>query len=194
MFRSLFYPMQACFLCTKSEDKQNVTFAEWVMPASTKPPMIAVALHKKSYSLELLSKSKQFAVCVLPESMKEVAFKVKGCSGRMIDKFSEFSIKTMPAKQIEVPIIADSIGSVECRVDQITCLGDFYLVVGEVVNAQVNQDGKGKEPVLLKWGDKSYIGMSEAIAKEAKKDEGLITRVQKAVFGKKAEGQANGKK
>jgi flavin reductase (DIM6/NTAB) family NADH-FMN oxidoreductase RutF len=111
----------------------------------------------------------------------------------MIDKFTEFSIKTIPAKQIDAPIIADALGSVECRLEQMTCLGDFYLVVGEVVGTEINQDAKGKAPILLKWGDKSYIGMSEAIAKEATKDEGLLTRVQKAVFGKKTEGQ-NGKK
>ncbi|MCL6088853.1 MAG: flavin reductase family protein, partial [Candidatus Marsarchaeota archaeon] len=64
MFHRLFYPRQTCMLAATHEDKSNVTVVDWATPVSVKPPMLAVALNLKSYSLELLLASRCFTLSV----------------------------------------------------------------------------------------------------------------------------------
>ncbi|MDE1798249.1 MAG: flavin reductase family protein [Candidatus Micrarchaeota archaeon] len=170
MFHKMFYPRQSCFLCSSHEGKSNVTAVDWLMPVSIKPPMLAVALNNKSYSLDLLSHSKEFSVCVLPESFKEKAAQVASATGKLIDKIDEYSIRLEKADKISAPLAAGAAGSVECRVLQLLSGGDHTIVVGEVVDIHFPDDDEARRPVLFNWGSKTYFGISKDLVRESPKE------------------------
>lgn len=181
MFYRLFYPRQTCMLATSFEDKPNVTIVDWLTPVSAKPPMIAVALNLKSYSLELLSSSRCFSVSILPQSMAEKAVGVGSSTGRLIDKIGEYQIKLKPAKAIKAPVIEGAIACVECQVQGILNAGDHALVVGEVVQTHFPDEEASKQPVLFNWGSKNYFG----IKREQKEENGTALKEEKTKEAKK---------
>lgn len=160
MFYRLFYPRQSCMLITHHDGKSNATVVDWVTPVSVKPPMVALALNHKSYSLELIEHSKEFCVCVLPESMKETAASVASASGRVIDKIDEYHLKLKPASKVGTPVVDGALAWVECKVVHMAWAGDHTLVVGEVVDTQFPEDDGARQPVLYNWGSKGYFGLS----------------------------------
>ncbi len=171
MFHKMFYPRQSCFLTASHEGKSNVTAVDWLMPVSIKPPMLAVALNNKSFSLDLLSHSKEFCVCVLPDSMKEKAAQVGASSGQVIDKVEEYQVKLTRADKVSAPLVFGAVGAVECRVIQMMSGGDHTVVLGEVVEIHFPEDEDAKKPVLFNWGSKTYFGMSKELVREPEKKE-----------------------
>lgn len=166
MFYRLFYPRQSCFLTASHEGKSNATLVDWLMPASVKPPMVAVSLNAKSFSLDLLSHAKEFCICVLPEKMEEQAVGVGSSSGRQIDKIDEYNIKLKTADSVSAPLVVGALASVECRVVSILGLGDHAIVVGEVVETHFPDEEQAREPLLFNWGSKNYFGLSKENIKE----------------------------
>ena len=168
-FYRLFYPRQTCFLAASYEDKPNVTVIDWLMPVSLKPPMVALALNNNSQSLELLSRSKEFTISIMPEKTKETAALVGATTGRLIDKVEEYKIALVKSRRVEAPILKDALGSVECIAIQIMTTGDHSIVVGEVVETHYPEDDD-KAPILFNWGNKSYFGMEYPTDKGAYKE------------------------
>jgi len=159
MFYRLFYPRQTCMLSVQHEDKSNITVVDWVSPASLKPPMVAVAINNKSYSLELVSSSKAFVLSILPESMQEKAIGVGSATGRVIDKVDEYQLKLKKAKTVKAPLLDGALAWVECEVVAIFNAGDHSIVLGEVVETQFPEEEATKTPMLFNWGNKNYFGM-----------------------------------
>lgn len=168
MFYRLFYPRQSCFLTARDDGKTNVTLVDWVMPVSVKPPMLAVSLNNKSFSLDLLAHSKEFCVGVLPGTFVEKAMVVGSTTGKLIDKIDEFSIALEKAGVVDAPLVKGALASVECRVMQILGAGDHSLVVGEVVETRFPDDEAAREAILFNWGSKNYFGLSKDILREAR--------------------------
>ena len=159
MFYRLFYPRQTCMLSASHEGKSNVTVVDWATPASLKPPMVAVSLNNKSFSLELVSSSKAFVLSVVPEEMKEQAMGVGSASGKVIDKVEEYHLKLKAAKTVKAPLIDGAMAWVECEVQAIVNAGDHSIVIGEVVETHFPDEEAGKIPMLFNWGNKNYFGI-----------------------------------
>ena len=170
-FYRLFYPRQTCFLVASHEGKPNVTVVDWLMPVSLKPPMVAVALNNNSQSLELLSHSKEFTLCAMPEKSKETAALIGATTGRLIDKVDEYNIALVKSRRLDAPLLKEALGSVECKVVQISSAGDHSLVLGEVVETHYPEgDDESVNPLLFNWGNKNYFGLAVSGSKEAFKD------------------------
>lgn len=114
--------------------------ANWVMQAGFDPPMVVVALENTSKTLGMIRDSRHFAVNVLLDSQRELAGKLGRSSEQAPQKLK--GIKTKPAPVAGAPVIADCLGWVECRVVATLPSGDHTLVLGEVVAAGVEHDGK----------------------------------------------------
>lgn len=114
--------------------------ANWVMQAAFDPPMVVVALENSSKTLGMIRDSRHFAVNVLLDSQRELAAKLGRSSEQAPQKLK--GIKTKPAPVAGAPVIADCLGWVECRVVATLPSGDHALVLGEVVEAGVEHEGK----------------------------------------------------
>lgn len=183
-FYRLFYPRQTCFLVASQEGKPNVTVVDWLMPVSLKPPMVAVALNNNSQSLDLLSHSKEFTLCSMPEKSKETAALIGATTGRLIDKVDEYNIALVKSRLVDAPLLKEALGSVECRVVQISSAGDHSVVIGEVVETHYPENDEESLPVLFNWGNKNYFGMVPAgpkdVFKEGRKKEQPPTVLEQA--------------
>ena len=183
----LFYPRQTCLLSVQHEGKTNVTVVDWVTPASLKPPMVAVALNQKSFSLELLESSKAFVLSTLPEAMVEKVMSIGSATGRVIDKVDEYQLTLKPARAVKAPLVDGAFAWVECELVAIFDAGDHSLVLGEVLETHFPEDESSKQAMLFNWGSKNYFGMRREMVKFENDDKKPERKEEKREEEKKPE-------
>ncbi len=127
--------------------------ANWITQAAFDPPMVAVAIENTSKTIGMIRDSRHFAINLLLTGQRDLAGKLGRSSGQSPQKLK--GIKTKPAPVSGVPVLVEGLGWVECRVVAALPAGDHTLVLGEVVGAGVEQEGK---PLTLEDAGFKYSG------------------------------------
>lgn len=138
----LLYPMRIVLITSSYKGKDNVMSAAWCFPLSSEPSLFGVCLSKKRYSHELISASKEFAINVPGEDLRDAAMLCGRNSGREKDKFMLAKL-TKEHGKLAVPLIKECLSSIECKVVDEREYGDHVLFVGQAVNVLVRKQGKG---------------------------------------------------
>jgi flavin reductase (DIM6/NTAB) family NADH-FMN oxidoreductase RutF len=152
VLRHFSYGLYAVTVTSGGED--HAMTANWVTQAAFEPPMVAVAVENTSKTIDMMRDSHHFAISVLQQSQRDLAARLGRTSEQAPQKLK--GIKTKPAPVSGVPVLADSIGWIECRVVATLPAGDHTLVLGEVVAAGV-EHGDGAALTLQEAGFK-YSG------------------------------------
>ena len=114
--------------------------ANWVTQAAFEPPMVAVAVENTSKTIEMIRDAHHFAVSVFGEAQRDLAGKLGRSSEKIPDKLK--GIRTKPGPVSGAPVLSDALGWVECRVISSLPAGDHTIMLGEVVAAGVENEGK----------------------------------------------------
>ena len=141
-------------LTVKHDGEEHGMTASWVSQASFHPPMIVVAVENRSKAVGMIRDAHHFALSVLRAGQRDVAEKLGRASAGAPNKLK--GIKTKPAPTSGVPVLADALGWVECRVVATLPSGDHTLVLGEVLEAGVEHDGD--QPLTAQEAGLEYGG------------------------------------
>jgi flavin reductase (DIM6/NTAB) family NADH-FMN oxidoreductase RutF len=137
------YPEQVVIAIAKDRDgRPNPVTLGWTMIVSGNPPMMAIAVAKKHYSIETITHSKCFTIVYPSSDMADAALFFGSRSGRDVDKFAEFDCQTAPAKETDSIIMSDAVANFECKLDSQIEAGDHIIFVGEIVCSHVNTEPK----------------------------------------------------
>jgi len=137
------YPEQVVIAIAKDKaGRANPVTLGWTMIASGTPPMMAIAVAKKHYSIETIRHSKCFTIAFPSSKMADASLFFGSKSGRDIDKFAEFDCKTEPAKAIDSVLLTDAVANFECTLESETEAGDHIIFVGKVVASHTNTEPK----------------------------------------------------
>jgi flavin reductase (DIM6/NTAB) family NADH-FMN oxidoreductase RutF len=137
------YPEQVVIAIAKDENgKANPVTLGWTMIASGKPPMMAIAVAAKHYSIETIRHSKCFTIAFPSSEQADAALFFGSRSGRAVDKFAEFDCKTGPAAEIDSVLLTDAVANFECTLESETVAGDHIIFVGRIVASHVNAEPK----------------------------------------------------
>ena len=137
------YPEQVVIAIAKDKNgKANPITLGWTMLVSGKPPMMAIAVASRHYSIETIRYSKCFCLAFPSSDMAEMALFFGSKSGRDIDKFAEFDCKTEPAKAIDSVLLTDAVANFECTLESETAAGDHIIFVGKVICSHINTEPK----------------------------------------------------
>jgi flavin reductase (DIM6/NTAB) family NADH-FMN oxidoreductase RutF len=127
-------------LTVKHGGEEHGMTASWVTQASFDPPMLVVAVENRSTTIGMIRDAHHFALSVLHAGQRDVAEKLGRASPGTAQKLK--GIKTKPAPASGVPVLADALGWLECRVVATLPSGDHTLVLGEVLEGGVEHDGE----------------------------------------------------
>jgi len=119
--------------------RRNIMAASWTMPVDFSPAKVAVVIDKNTYTRELIDASGEFALQFPMRKIAKLTLDVGDISGRDMDKFLRYDIRTFPAAQITAPLIEDCIGWLECKVIK-QGAESMDLIVGEVVAAYADAE------------------------------------------------------
>lgn len=122
------------------QGKFNPVTLGWAMMASHEPPMMAVAVGKGRYSLDLIRQAGEFVLALPSAAMARDAVFHGTRSGRDLDKLAECGTRTLPATEIDGVLLADAVANFECRLAGELVAGDHVILVGRVVASHVNSD------------------------------------------------------
>jgi flavin reductase (DIM6/NTAB) family NADH-FMN oxidoreductase RutF len=116
--------------------ERGIFTANWLTQVSFDPPLVAVSIERDSATLPLIQHSGQFAICPFRYDQRELAGNLGRPRSRMGDKFAAYDVAiTMSASG--VPVVADSLGYVICRVSASLPAGDSLVLIGSIVEAAV---------------------------------------------------------
>jgi flavin reductase (DIM6/NTAB) family NADH-FMN oxidoreductase RutF len=137
------YPEQIVIAIAKDKNgKANPITLGWTMIVSGSPPMMAIAVAARHYSIEAINHSKCFTIAFPSSEMAEEALFFGSKSGRNTDKFAESDCKTEPAEQIDSLLLSDAVANFECMLDSQMPAGDHIIYIGKIVCSHINTEPK----------------------------------------------------
>lgn len=174
-----FFPQPTTLIASQSaEGDVNLMMASWVGIVSKTPPTIAVSLNCDRQTYANIKAGGTFSVNVVPSSMAQVADACGLASGKQVDKQKLTGLDVSAGTLDGVFLIDDSPLNVECRYVREVELGDYRLVMGEIVeihacDAAFDEQGKADvkvfDPLVYLGGMREYwsLGKKEADAYRA---------------------------
>ncbi|MHC4426713.1 MAG: flavin reductase family protein [Planctomycetota bacterium] len=137
------YPEQVVIAIAKDrKGKANPVTLGWTMIVSGNPPMMAIAVAKKHYSIEAITHSECFTIAFPSSEMADAALFFGSRSGRNTDKFAEFECETEPAKEIDSVLLADAVANFECALESQVPAGDHIVFIGQIVCSHMSAEPK----------------------------------------------------
>jgi flavin reductase (DIM6/NTAB) family NADH-FMN oxidoreductase RutF len=145
---NLLYPIPAVLVTSVDENgRPNVMTAAWAGTICSDPVMVSVSIRKSRYSHGLISKSREFGLCLTTKKLAKAADFCGVKSGRDVDKFAAMHLTPLPSSIIKTPGIAESPVCLECEVVDIQELGSHDMFIAKVVATDVDDrylDDKGR--------------------------------------------------
>ncbi|MEI7814471.1 MAG: flavin reductase family protein [Coriobacteriia bacterium] len=133
------FPMPCVLVVGGSIELADTLTVAWINVIASTPPTIAMGLRKTRRTLELIRENGDFTVNI-PDTALVAAVDYCGItSGRATDKFADAGLTLAPSALVTAPIIAECPYNLECRVTSETTLGEYVLVLGEIVETHAEE-------------------------------------------------------
>jgi flavin reductase (DIM6/NTAB) family NADH-FMN oxidoreductase RutF len=99
---------------------------------SLEPPLILVCIREDSFCLNLIEKGRTFGINILDETGEDLS---RQFASRTASKFTNVSYRL---SREGIPILNTALATIECRLVNRYPGGDHSIIVGEVLNAEVD--------------------------------------------------------
>lgn len=136
----ILFPVPAALIGSSYENTNDIITISWVGMVSSTPPTIGISLDKSRHSLDLIRRSKLFSVNIPSAQLYQEVDYCGLVSGKSTDKFHDTGLTPITETKTGVPIIKECPFNLECQVVSELELGDYILVLGEIVEIHVDQD------------------------------------------------------
>lgn len=146
------FPYGLYAIGVRQGDERNAFTANWVTQASFEPPLVAVAVENDGKSVGMMRDSGVFSVNVYGDDQRTASARLARPAARAPEKIQEFRYTNGVTG---APVLAETLGYVECRVRETVPAGDHTLFLGEIVEAGVFREG---EPLTIRGAGFTYAG------------------------------------
>jgi flavin reductase (DIM6/NTAB) family NADH-FMN oxidoreductase RutF len=166
-----FFPQPTTLVSTIGRSGSfDVMTASWVSIVSKTPPTLAVSLNRGRLTYEQIRDTGCFVVNMVPVGLAVEADYCGLRSGRDRDKLAVSGLTPVQASKVAAPLIAECPLNVECRLLREVELGEYALVLGEIleihaVDAAFGEDGSidagAFDPLVYLGGIREYWGLGD---------------------------------
>ena len=169
--RTLFYPLPAVLVGVKVDERPNYLIASWYGIATSKPPVLSVALQPVRYTLKEIKEQGLFPINVASADMAEDVDYCGVYSGHIRDKSQIF--QPFYGVTETVLLIEECLVNFECIVLHSLDLGSHTLIIGQIVETHIHEsflthgkaDPEKIDPLLFIPGTRQYHRWGEVIGK-----------------------------
>jgi flavin reductase (DIM6/NTAB) family NADH-FMN oxidoreductase RutF len=168
------YPMPCPIVVGGTLDSADGLAVAWINVIASTPPSLVMGLRRTRHTLELIRATGEFTVNLAPTSLAAEVDYFGLVSGRACDKFADTGLTLEPASVVSTPLIAECPYNLECRVTSETMLGEYAVIVGEIVETHAEEsilDATGEkvdvtalDPLVYIPGSREYRGLTPKIA------------------------------
>lgn len=147
------YPMPCPLVVGGTIEGAGALPVAWIGIGSGTPPSVAMAVRGTRNTLALVRETGTFTVNV-PRADDAATVDYFGLvSGRDRDKWADSGWTLEPGAVVDAPLVAECPYALECRVTQEVEVGEYVLVVGEIVETHADESvldpATGKVDVAL---------------------------------------------
>ena len=108
---------------------------------SASPPLVGVSCDPRAFTYIMIAKAGIFSLCFLDRKHLSAVEFLATHSGRIsADKLADSGLGHHNGTRLDVPVITESVASLECALVAKKKFGDHVLVVGEVEAARASAD------------------------------------------------------
>ncbi len=167
------YPMPTPLIVGGSGDRVGVMAVAWIAIAGSTPSSIMMAVRSTRHTLALIRETGEFTVNVPSVKLAEAVDYCGIVSGRNTDKFADTGLTPVPGAVVATPIVTECPLNLECRVLQEIPNGEYVIVIGEIVETQVDEeimDEAGRidvdalDPLVYMPSTREYRGLTGKVA------------------------------
>jgi len=169
-----FFPQPTTMITSVGLDGEvNIMTASWAGIVSKTPPTMAVSFNQNRLSYSNIRQTGEFVVNLVPSGLATEADLCGIRSGRDLDKAQLCQLKLEAAQQVSPPLLKFSPLNVECRVLQELDLGEYRLVLGEILQIHAAEqafaehsqgDARFFDPLVYLGGIREYWSLGEKVA------------------------------
>jgi len=135
----LIEPGPVVFVTTAVGRRKNIMTISWTMVMDF-TPKLAFVTGSWNHSYQALLQTKECVIAIPSADMSEAVVGIGTCSGADTDKFRKFGLTPAKAKAIKVPLVAECIANIECRViDHALDLGVNFLDTADMYGCGDNE-------------------------------------------------------
>ena len=165
-----FFPQPTTIVSSlDAQGSPNLMTASWVGIVSKTPPTIGLSLNHSRKTYANIKERQSFVINMVPASLAVEADYCGLKSGRDDDKAAVAGLTLQPASLVEAPMLAESPLNVECRLTSEVLLGEYSLLLGEIVEIHACEDAfqnGGMEalafdPLVYLGGIREYWSLGE---------------------------------
>lgn len=180
-----FFPQPATWIATvDANGRPNLMTASWVALVSKTPPTIAISLHHGRQSYSNIHATGVFTVNVIAVAQVVAGDYCGLTSGRTLDKVETSGLTLTTARHVAAPLVVESPLNLECKVSGETVIGDYRLILGEVLQihalAAACHDGQLDpaiiDPLVYLGGVREYWSLGSKVGTAYSVGKSLIER------------------
>ena len=113
--------------------KPNIMAMSWHMMVEFEPPLIACIVSSSNYSFAALHETGECVLAIPDAKLAEQVTGIGNCSGRTIDKFTEFRLTPLPGQHVMPPLVSECFVNLECRVVEIRFVNKYNMFILECI-------------------------------------------------------------
>ncbi len=133
------FPLPVAVVTVGRGGAENALTVSWTCPVSFDPPQVVFAADRHHYSVDFLRSTKNFAVNLLRDGQQRVAAPFARQAMAHEDKLRGISTREGVTG---AAILTDALAYLDCEVTALHEAGDHLIVVGQVVDAGILNDGE----------------------------------------------------
>jgi flavin reductase (DIM6/NTAB) family NADH-FMN oxidoreductase RutF len=135
--RRFLEPGPIVLVSSAHKGERNIMTMGWHMMMEFTPALVGCCISEANHSFDLVRRSRQCVINLPTVDLAPTVVKIGNCSGRDVDKFSEFGLTPQPATAVGAPLIDECYANFECRLVDAGWMKKFNVFVFEVVKAHV---------------------------------------------------------
>ena len=133
------YPMPCVLVVGGTMSRADTLAVAWINIVSSTPATIAMGLRRTRGTLELIRETGEFTVNVPDTSMAAAVDYCGTTPGRDRDKIADAGLTLVKSAVVSTPFVAECPFNLECRVTHEVAVGEYVVVLGEVVEAHADE-------------------------------------------------------
>ena len=135
--RRFLEPGPIVLVSSAHKGQTNIMTMGWHMMMEFSPALVGCCISAANHSFELVRRSRQCVINLPTTDLAAIVVRIGNCSGRDIDKFSEFGLTPEVGTHVRAPLILECHANFECRLADSGWVKKYNLFVFEVVKAHV---------------------------------------------------------
>lgn len=142
--KTLIYPVPVWIVGSyDKEGKPNAMTVAWGGICCSKPPCVAIALRKATYTYGNVMEKKAFTLNVPSEQFAKEADYFGIVSGKQVDKFSATKLTPVRSELVDAPFILEFPLILECKVIHTFEIGSHTQFIGEILDVKSEESMLG---------------------------------------------------